>query len=261
LDFDVKRSRHQARLKTELPLVRKAERNIYRATLIEYQLARRTLMELEDIVKLEVRDSLRDLYRAGQDFEIQRTAVLLACRRVDQAQLILDLPPPPGEPRELGATAARDLLSAQQDLVDALNNLVGTWVDYQAAWLELQRDMELLDVHDPGVLNYTDPESRQTASGGHELEPLPDPQGPQLLPEPQAVIPLPQIGPLAVSAEATSELRLLPYARAEVAAPPVASLREGSRAADSPMVRQPAVIRTAGRRQGLRLDDIPDIEY
>jgi hypothetical protein len=152
--FDRKRSRHSVALNTELPIVRKRERNIYRATLIEYQRARRRLMEFEDIVRLEVRGGLRNLIRSRQDFSIQRRAVILACRRVDQSRRFLSLPPPPGERRELGPTAARDLLQAQEDLVDAQNSLVGAWVEYQAAYLELLRDLELLDPNDPGILSH-----------------------------------------------------------------------------------------------------------
>jgi outer membrane protein TolC len=154
LDFSVRRSEHRIGLKTELPLVRKEERNTYRATLIEYQAARRTLMEAEDTVRLEVRSGLRELYRAQEDFEIQRSAVILACRRLDQAKRMLDLPPPPGARRELGINAARDLLDAQRDLVRAQNELVSVWVDYQSGYLELLRDLELLDANDPQVLSH-----------------------------------------------------------------------------------------------------------
>ncbi len=153
LNFGSKRSQHRAVLKTELPIVRKRERNTYRATLIEYQLARRTLMEIEDVVRLEVLDAYRRLLRARQDFEIQRSAVILACRRVDQSRKLLELPPPPGEQRQFGPTAARDLLEAQRDLVEAQNKLVEAWVDYKSAQLELLRDLELLEVDDPGALS------------------------------------------------------------------------------------------------------------
>jgi outer membrane protein TolC len=154
LDFSVRRSQHRATLKTELPLVRKEERNVYRTTLIEYQLARRRLMEAEDSVRLEVQTSLRDLYRAREQFEIQRSAVTLACRRVDQTKRVLELPPPPGERRELGTNSARDLLEAQQDLVDAQNDLVQAWVDYQSSYLELLRDLEILDTTDLRTLTH-----------------------------------------------------------------------------------------------------------
>ncbi len=153
-DFRGQRSRHQVSLITELPLVRQRERNQYRATLIDYQMARRRLMKLEDTVRLEVRDALRKLYQARQDYQIQRNAVILACRRVDQTRRILALPPPPGEKRELGTNSARDLLEAQQALVNAQNNLVQSLVDYQTANMELLRDLELLDTNDQAVIHY-----------------------------------------------------------------------------------------------------------
>ncbi|MCA9151982.1 MAG: TolC family protein [Planctomycetales bacterium] len=155
LDFDASRGRHRVGLNMELPLVRKRERNIYFATLIEYQQARRRLMLAEDTVKLEVRSALRSWVRARENFEIQREAVLLACRRVDQARRILELPPRANEVRDLGPNAARNLLEAQQDLVDAQNDLVQSWVDFQIARLELLRDLESLDVNDPANTEFT----------------------------------------------------------------------------------------------------------
>ena len=154
LDFRSQRSQHQLSLITELPLVRQKERNQYRATLIDYQVARRRLMKLEDTVRLEVRDALRKLYQARQDYEIQRNAVVLACRRVDQTRRMLALPPLPGEKREFGTNSARDLLEAQQALVNAQNRLVESLVDYQTANLELLRDLELLNTNDPAVIHY-----------------------------------------------------------------------------------------------------------
>lgn len=91
--FNGGQNRHRLALNAELPLVRIRERNIFRATLIEYQRARRTLMAAEDTVLLEVRTGYRILEQARQEFEIQREAVILACRRVDQARRLLDLPP------------------------------------------------------------------------------------------------------------------------------------------------------------------------
>jgi outer membrane protein TolC len=154
VDFDASRGRHRVALNGELPLVRKRERNIYVSTLIEYQQARRRLMLAEDTVKLEVRTALRALDRARENFEIQYGAVVLACRRVDQARRILDLPPRANEARDLGPNAARNLLEAQQDLVDAQNDLIQSWVDYQTTRLELLRDMEILDVNDPTSMEF-----------------------------------------------------------------------------------------------------------
>ena len=97
----------------------------------------------------------------------QRDAVLLACRRVDQARRLLELPPRPGERRELGPNSARNLLEAQEDLVDAQNDLVATWVDYHVARLELLRDLELLDSMDTQLLAF------QVDSGETAMEPGP----------------------------------------------------------------------------------------
>ena len=176
-NFSSERASHRISLNTELPLVRQQERNIYRATLIEYQQARRLLMETEDVIHLEIRAELRALVRARREFTIHSQAVILACRRVDQVRRLLELPPPVGESRGLGPTSARDLLEAQRDLVDAMNSVVEAWIDYQIATLELLRDLEVLDPHQIEILN-----------NGHftPSSDSPDPE-PGVLPDPQAM--------------------------------------------------------------------------
>ncbi|MCA9197639.1 MAG: TolC family protein [Planctomycetales bacterium] len=154
-DFDGRRSAHRIRLNGELPLVRIRERNIYRGTLIEYQQARRRLMLAEDTVRLEVRNSLREFMAARETFAIQYKAVQLACQRVDQTRKLLDLPPRPGEARELGTNSARNLLESQQDLVDAQNDLVQAWVDCLIARIRLQRDLGILDVNSVDAIGLT----------------------------------------------------------------------------------------------------------
>jgi len=151
LKFTDDRGSHRIKLNGELPLVRKRERNIYRATLIEYQRARRNLMLAEDTVRLEVRNSLREYQAAKETFEIQYEAVVMACRRVDQTRRLLQMPPRPGESRELGTNSARNLLESQQDLVDAQNDLVESWVDFLTSRIKLQRDMGTLQAGDTSL--------------------------------------------------------------------------------------------------------------
>src|SRR5262249_55418351 len=57
-DFSANRTRQQLIFNTELPLVRKAERNRYRASLINFQRFRRILQRAEDQVMFDVRGEL-----------------------------------------------------------------------------------------------------------------------------------------------------------------------------------------------------------
>ena len=61
LAFSGPRTRHQLIFNAELPLVRKVERNNYRASLIAYQRERRNLMATEDLIANAVRSELRAL--------------------------------------------------------------------------------------------------------------------------------------------------------------------------------------------------------
>ena len=166
LNFGSSRGRHRVKLNGELPLVRIEERNVYRATLIEYQRGRRELMLAEDAVRLEVRIDLRSYNAARQNFEIQRAAVLLACRRVERTAQLLAQQKEAARQDELDTTDeeedeeeddeeeddelddivdALDLIFAQADLLETQNVLAGAWANYHAARIALMRDMGTLD--------------------------------------------------------------------------------------------------------------------
>jgi outer membrane protein TolC len=62
-------------------------------------------------------------------------------RRIESANLNL----------QAGRASTRDILEAQQALVDARNSLTSARVDYYLSQLALWRDMELLRVEDQGL--------------------------------------------------------------------------------------------------------------
>ncbi|KPJ56676.1 MAG: hypothetical protein AMS16_01980 [Planctomycetes bacterium DG_58] len=132
----------------ELPFERTAERNTYRESYISLERAVRSAQELEDEIKLEVRDALRKLLRSREGFRIQAQAVKLAERRVTGTQLFL----------EAGRAQIRDVLEAQEALVSAQNELTAALVDYRVAELELQRDMSVLEVNEKGLWREYKPE-------------------------------------------------------------------------------------------------------
>ena len=146
---------YEALLSIDLPLERTAERNAYRDSWIQLEREVRSLQELEDQVKQEVRNQLRSLLQSREGQTIQATAVRLAERRVNSARLFLDA----------GRAQTRDLLEAQEDLVVAQNDLTAALIAYRIAELELQRDLGLLEITTDGLWQETDHRELETKPG------------------------------------------------------------------------------------------------
>jgi outer membrane protein TolC len=130
-------------LNLALPVDRLRERNALRQTQITRDRAGRSLTLLEDQIILEVRRALRRLEQARESYEIQKRAVALAERRVESTQLLL----------QAGRADQRDVLDAQQALVDARNALTSALVDHTIANLEFQRDVGTLVVDEEGQIH------------------------------------------------------------------------------------------------------------
>jgi outer membrane protein TolC len=141
LSFPLHRADLGASLEGELPLDRKAERNAYREALINFERAQRDATETADQVKLSVRTAWRDLQEAAETYRIQRASVELARRRVESTNDLL----------QRGDVAARDVLEANEALLDAQNALTGALINHILARLALWRDTELLRVDERGV--------------------------------------------------------------------------------------------------------------
>jgi hypothetical protein len=163
--FDARTAMLQAGLRFDSPLNRLAERNDYRESQIDYQRARRDYMLFEDRIQQSIRNTLRLTQLSELNFELRRSAVQVAVAQVDLARLRLDEPPRPGATPQFGATTARDLVSALNDLLDAQNDFLSMRVGYDV--LRMVLDFELGTMHtgqdglwtDPGPIN----ESRLTA--------------------------------------------------------------------------------------------------
>jgi len=109
--------------------------------LLQNQQQYRDLLELEDTIKSQVRNQLRQLRQSREGLRIQQESVQLAKRRVASTQLFL----------QAGRAQIRDLLEAQNDLVAAQNALTAALVAYRLAELRLQRDMGVLRVSPDGL--------------------------------------------------------------------------------------------------------------
>lgn len=128
-------------LELELPWSRTAQRNAYRDRFIALERATRSVQDLEDQIKGDVRNAQRVLIQARQSMAIQARSVELAQRRVDSTELFL----------QAGRAQIRDVLEAQEALVSARNSLTTAVVTYRLAELEFQRDMGVLEVDENGL--------------------------------------------------------------------------------------------------------------
>jgi outer membrane protein TolC len=142
LDFTWENSQTRVGLTLDLPLNRKAQRNAYRLALINYQASLRSLMQLEDNIKLAVRDELRGLALARDQYLISVASGALAAERVLSTRLELAL----GFP----GVAARDFLEAQDAYRDALSAVADQHIDHIVERTRFFLDIELLELDRTG---------------------------------------------------------------------------------------------------------------
>ncbi len=137
------------------PFTRLLERNNFRQVIINYEQNRRQLIQFEDGVEQTLRQLIRDLEQLEINLEIQRRAVVIAIRRVDQTRDVLNEPPQPPQPgqptTQLGPTAALNLLTALSDLRSSQNNFMSVWLNYYAARMRLARELGTMELDDRGI--------------------------------------------------------------------------------------------------------------
>ena len=155
LDFRDEQVNWSTSLSFDLPLDRVAERNAYRGSLIALEAERRALELDSDTVQADVRDALRVTDNARQDYVIQKEAVVLAERRVESIQLLLDA----------GRANTQTLLDAQRDLVLTQNAATAALISFTLARLDLYLQLELLRVDEGGIRVEEQLTSRVTEDG------------------------------------------------------------------------------------------------
>ncbi len=126
----------------DAPFNRRAQRNLYRGTLINYQASLRRLALLEDNIKLSVRRDVRALSLNREQYVNDIASAALAYERVVSTELELRL--------GVGSVAARDFLESQNAYVSALSNVADRHILYISDRLRLFLDLELLDVGENG---------------------------------------------------------------------------------------------------------------
>lgn len=139
-ELDFRRARWNAGLNFDPGLERTAERNAYRAALINWERTQRARELGEDNVKLAVRSAWRDLDEARRSYEIRLSSVRLNERRVELEDLMA----------ELGRATALDRIDAQNDLIASRNALTAALVNHKVTLLEFWRDMGILYIKPDG---------------------------------------------------------------------------------------------------------------
>ena len=150
-----KTGRLRAGLQWDSPLTRMQERNQYRQVLIEYQQAKRAYYRFEDGVWQTLRSELRNIRYNQYNFELQRYAVRIAAQQITINEDLRQI----RESLSLasGPTAARDSVSALQDLLNAQNTFLGVWVFYEAQRRNLDQDLGTIRVDENNI--WVDPGS------------------------------------------------------------------------------------------------------
>jgi outer membrane protein TolC len=139
---------YAALLSLDLPIERTRERNAYRNSLIDLERATRSVQDLEDQIKLAIRNELRTLLESRESLKIQAQSVVVADKRVASTTLFI----------EAGRAQIRDLLEAQDALLSARNQLTSAVVNYRTAELQFQRDLDLLKMTKEGLWQELSPE-------------------------------------------------------------------------------------------------------
>jgi outer membrane protein TolC len=151
MTLDLDEGVYTSAFSVDLPLERTAEQISYRESLISLEQAVRNLQQLEDQIKLDVRDGLRALLQSRIGVRIEAQALELAKSRVEVSNLRL----------QAGRAIVRDLLESQEALLSAQNALTRAIVDYRIAELEVQRDLGVLQVNEQGLWKEYSPQEVQ----------------------------------------------------------------------------------------------------
>ncbi len=193
--FSADRSRVRMGIQFDTPTARLAQRNQYREALIDYQRARRNYTLFEDRVALSLQNTLRIVTLSQINLEVRRAAVQVAIAQVDIARLRLNPPVQPNQPaRAASPTAARDLVSALGDLLDAQNDFLGIWVSYEVLRVLLDFEMGTMQVDPLGVWIDPGPSmaiEKRTAPGREASENRDaDDELPEIVPLPEGILDL-----------------------------------------------------------------------
>jgi outer membrane protein TolC len=138
---ELDRESYSAGLSLDIPVDRTLDRNAWKAARIRYQQELRGFELFRDELIVSVQSTFRQLERQRQSVEIQKELIVDQEKNVRIAQLLF----------EQGDNSNRDVVEAQQALLDAKNSLIREQVSYEIARLGLLRDLGVLFIDEHGV--------------------------------------------------------------------------------------------------------------
>jgi outer membrane protein TolC len=118
-------------------------RNVYRRSLIALVRETRDYQEFVDNIRLQVRQSYRQLAQTRRTYELQRLSVDLARRRRSLAAL----------QQKEGLASARDVLESEAALNEAQNGLTEKLVSYTSTRVRFLAALGLIDVDEKGLMH------------------------------------------------------------------------------------------------------------
>jgi Outer membrane efflux protein len=151
----------QLSLNFQLPLNRLAQRNAYRTAIIDYQIARRSLMGLEDSIAAQVRFDVRQLHLFAENYKIQQKVVQSLYSQVESSLEVIVAPVDPDQLKATGTSGAANAAALTSQYLTALSQLNGSqtkmydiWLSFLATRMELYQDLERLPLDNRGVWIY-----------------------------------------------------------------------------------------------------------
>ena len=139
--LDFQDNTNQFSLDLGIPFDWTPRRNNYRNALINLDQAKRSLELFREQLVLDVRDAWRNLEEARTEYRIQEQSVILAERRVRQSSLFL----------QSGKASARDLIEAEDDLLEARNSLTNALISHTLQRLQFWNTIERLEIDEKGM--------------------------------------------------------------------------------------------------------------
>ncbi len=140
-NFEFNKGTYNLGIHADLPFDRKNQRNIYREALIILERRQREYSNDIDSVVLDVRQAYRLLLSTAEQYLTQKKSLALAEDRVKNMPVLL----------KSGRAQIRDLLDAQDSLLEAQNDLTSALVGHTIAILSFYRDIGILQVRPDGM--------------------------------------------------------------------------------------------------------------
>lgn len=147
-------------LALDLPLNRKRERNLYRRSLINYNVSLRNLQLFEDNIKRSIRAEMRNLAQARDQYPISVLQAALAEEQVisTKLQLVLGIP----------GVRAPDLIDAYDETTAALGAMVDLRIGYILERARFALELEALLLDDRGFWpEINDPKYQPEPNGAY----------------------------------------------------------------------------------------------